>query len=237
MKQLIKWLLFWVILSLVFISTAVFLLCYANGYRINWKAKKIQKTGLVIVKSYPSKADVFFDGHEIGKAPLRISYVLPGQHDVSLKLEDHQEWNQTVSVEETMALSIEADLFYSQPIIKDYIGQAVDYSLPEKPSIKNDSELWDKKSLVTRFSRPVLDATWAKDRRSIIYQIDNEIRVISSDGLHDFLLAKLSSSEIVDLYPKSDYELIYKDSSGQKLVQFRDKVNWSTNIQYLNFKF
>jgi hypothetical protein len=212
-------------------------LCYANGYRINWQAKKIQKTGMIIVTSIPPRVGVFVDGIQKDVTPVRISYVLPGKHDVELKIEGYQVWTQSVNVEAGYVVSLDADLFYNKSKISAYTDKQIDYTLSEQPLIKKDTEIWsDNKNLVTRLSKPVLTAIWSKDKKNIFYQTDNEIRVISAEGIHDCLILKLDTADMVNLYMLSANQLVYKQNEVQKVIEFRGRVSfWPSTIKYLNF--
>jgi diacylglycerol kinase family enzyme len=68
------------------------------------------KTGSVIIESTPAKADIFLDGKEIGKTPVSVKPIVPGRHNVEVRMDGYEVWSESVIVEEDIEKTITAAL-------------------------------------------------------------------------------------------------------------------------------
>ncbi|MCL5795289.1 MAG: hypothetical protein M1338_02940, partial [Patescibacteria group bacterium] len=72
-----------VLIAIVIIVVGTYLIIIANGYKINWQAKTLQKTGMIYLKSLPQDVNIFLDGKQVTqKTPARIGNLLPKRYDI-----------------------------------------------------------------------------------------------------------------------------------------------------------
>jgi len=99
-----RWWLSKIFILLFFLITPPILI-YANGYRFNWHSWKLERTGLLEIKSEPSNASVNINELKAwwGKpkkivTPVKLKSLRPGNYNVSLSLPNYYEWHKTLSV-------------------------------------------------------------------------------------------------------------------------------------------
>ncbi|HPU92201.1 MAG TPA: PEGA domain-containing protein, partial [bacterium] len=81
------------------------ILIYANGYRINWHSWKLERTGLLEIKSEPANALVNINELKAwwGKpkkivTPVKLKNLRPGNYNVNLSLPGYYEWHKTLTI-------------------------------------------------------------------------------------------------------------------------------------------
>lgn len=67
-------------------------------------------SGILVIETFPSGAEVFMDGTYIGKGPLDVYDVPAGAHDVVIKKEGYEEFTSEASIEAGKKTSLEARL-------------------------------------------------------------------------------------------------------------------------------
>lgn len=106
------------IFLLAFLIITPLVSIYAAGYKLSWKKISIQKTGMIILDSNPSGADIFINGkaQQLGfkkifssligqteaggiKTPAKIKNLLPGEYDVRIELPGYYPWQKRLKVE------------------------------------------------------------------------------------------------------------------------------------------
>lgn len=84
----------------VFFAGLPYILSYSLGYKFNFRALRFIKTGLIVLKTQPSEAQVYLDGKLLkDKTPLTISELLPGKYNLLVKLEKYYPWNIDINVQ------------------------------------------------------------------------------------------------------------------------------------------
>lgn len=82
-----------------FFVVATYAVSYAIGYKIDWQAKSLKKTGFILIESYPKGASVKLSGKEIGgTTPETIKRLLPGTYQVELAKDGYRPWQSDISV-------------------------------------------------------------------------------------------------------------------------------------------
>jgi len=93
-----------------FIVLAPLVIAYTMGYRYNFGVGQVQKTGVLIVNSYPDEADVYLDGKFVNdETPSVIKKILPNEYNVEVIKEGYLPWSKKLDVksgETTFAESI-----------------------------------------------------------------------------------------------------------------------------------
>lgn len=220
-----------IIFGLLFVAVAGFLLILANGYKINLQAKKIQKTGMIYLKTEPKDVEIFLDDKLIAeKTPARLGYLLPKRYTVLIKKDEFNSWSKTLSVESGQVEVNQNIIFFkNEPKMitasRDDVIALDNYKKDNGETLglkTKDGEIWWGKDLITRMSEPVLNLSFIADKNHILFQINKEIRVMDLDGTNNFKLLELSSatSTIWVLTDGGKY-IIYRDGDLVKKAELR----------------
>lgn len=202
-KKRILFIIFWTVLIVSFIFSAFLIILKANGYQLNYKNFKILKTGMIILNGYNINETIVINGKDLKRGlPLKISNLEPGRYEIIIKANNYQDWSKTVEVEAGMAVNNQnIILFLKEPKDRDAPSNITNQTLLTD-SLKNNSdikissnEIFYQDNLVSRFSQNVLSTSLYPDGEHIIFQVQNEIRVIELDGGNNQLLFKINSNE------------------------------------------
>ena len=223
-----KKILFWFISIIIFVSLSLVLLIAVAGYRVNWINFSIHQTSLVWLKGSDSNVEIFFDNKKIGeKLPLRINYVDEGWREVRISKKGYYDWKKSFYVQTGQAYEFRDIMFFKKGAKPEVVSDKVlidslkDVILPLNIVVDN-GDLIANNGLISRFSKDPVSYQWYRDGKHIIYQIDNEIRVIDTAGINDNLLATLGSVDpsvfrLID----NGKSLLYKDGEMVKKIKIR----------------
>ncbi len=87
---------------------------YARGYRFDGQTLRFKPSGLLVVKSDPSGAQVFANG-ELSTATDTTLSLAPGTYDVSIRKEGFHPWNKRLVIEKEVVTEAIASLFRVAP--------------------------------------------------------------------------------------------------------------------------
>lgn len=87
---------------------------YARGYRFDRQTLRFKPSGLLVVKSDPSGAQVFVNG-ELSTATDTTISLAPGTYDVSIRKEGFHTWNKRLVIEKEVVTEAIASLFRVAP--------------------------------------------------------------------------------------------------------------------------
>lgn len=232
-KSLFKILLSQLAVALFITLLALSILFYAEGYRINFKNFKIQKTGVLYVSTFPKNATVYINGREKTEKSPFSENLLPGYYNVDVLKEGYAGWSENVKIEAEMLSDFKnVVLFKSEPQIKTLTDQRMINALNspvDTLAIRNNNgliyseyEIWLENQIVTRFSTPIDRVVWYPDEKHFVFQQSDEIRVIEISGKNDTLLVKLSSREPTNFsLNDKGTEIYYKDGEEYKIAAIR----------------
>lgn len=208
---------------------AVYLLLIANGYKINYKTKSLELTGLIYLDSQPnSNLDVFVDDEKKAtKTPFKLNNLSPSRYAVKISKSGYQDWNKTFTVEPGKTSSKEKiKLFFREPKQltitddeKKSFNDMISTWPPKGLSIKNSSEIWLNDSYLTRFSQEILQLTWHPDLDHIIFQLAKQIRIIDLDGSNNIKLVDLDFEKKSDFILVNNNILLYRDGDDINKIQ------------------
>jgi len=86
------------LLSTIFIIGGSFLIYYfSKGYRIDILKKDIKKTGVIIVETEPSFANLYINSNSVGRTPRSRTLDI-GTHKISVWKDRYREWNKNVEI-------------------------------------------------------------------------------------------------------------------------------------------
>jgi hypothetical protein len=84
----------------VFFAGLPLILSSSLGYKFDRRNFKFSKTGLIVLKTQPQGASIYFDGRLVNdKTPATLDELLPGKYNLRLTLKDHYPWQADVRVE------------------------------------------------------------------------------------------------------------------------------------------
>ncbi len=147
-EQKIRGLLFYLSV-LVFLGGLPFILSFALGYKINWHNFKFTRAGMIVIKTQPAGANVYFnDTLFFDKSPVTINELLPGKYQIRLELEGHYEYEREVQVE------------------------------AGKVSLLDKVMLFPLRQDIKQLNKEKLDTFFADENKGIIYYVNQEESII-----------------------------------------------------------
>lgn len=219
---------FWVVLVASFIFFATLLILVANGYHLDSKNFKLEKTGMIILNGAPDGVNISINGTDKGaNFPYRLSGLIPGRYVVTVSDLNYQNWNKVYEVSGGQAILDNVYLFFdaSKVIIQEQDPQTINKITSnyksQSASLKiSGEEIYKQDEFLTRFSQPVLAAIQDLRTQTIIFQIGNTINVISQDGTNYFTLINLKNATATEFYVSGN-TLYYIDGNKAYSAQIR----------------
>jgi hypothetical protein len=83
---------------LVFGIISPLIVLYVSGFSYDWKTDSITATGLLSVKTEPSRAKIYLDGEEAGTSPSTIRFLKPKDYDVVIKKDGYFDWTKRLEI-------------------------------------------------------------------------------------------------------------------------------------------
>lgn len=120
-------------LATAFLFAVPSLILYSQGYRIDWKAKRIAQTGAFYFKATPSRAEIITDGKLLKTTDFffgsaLLANLFPGSYHVQISKEGYQPWQKQLEVKEKEVTDAKNIILFPQNpefrIITDHIQQA-----------------------------------------------------------------------------------------------------------------
>lgn len=225
------------LIMIIILLISGYLILIANGYKINFQAKKIQKTGMIYLKSLPREVTIYLNGQEkANHTPARFSDLSPGRYDIEINKDNYHHWQKTLIVEPGL-VSVEDSvvLFLNKPEFLDITEEEKkDFKkLPNKLlntdlQIRDSSEIWIRSAngendfLVTRLSQPIKKVAYYSDKKHLLFQVEKEIKVIDLDGSNNIKLVEFSSEDPTEFFVDDKGEILfYQDGEEIKKARIR----------------
>ncbi|HEX9503212.1 MAG TPA: PEGA domain-containing protein [Patescibacteria group bacterium] len=83
----------------IFLIITPALILYARGFQIDWQNWGLVKTGAMVVRTQPTKAEIFLnDKKHKSTTPANLRFLLPGDYNIRLEKEKYQSWTKRLSV-------------------------------------------------------------------------------------------------------------------------------------------
>lgn len=98
----------------LFVVCALFLVVMAKGWRYDFEAGRLIKTGIIDIHSKPPSAEVWLDEVYYGRTPLVISEIEPGIYDLVLRRDNYYDWQMEVEVFSELATQVEDVILFAQ---------------------------------------------------------------------------------------------------------------------------
>ena len=118
MTKKVKRSLFLLLLTLFLLSAPLTIL-YSWGYRLDFKEKKITKTGAFYFKVWPKKVQIIINGKPLGKTDFffgatYIDNILPKSYEVEIKKEGYHSWKKRLEVKESQVTDTKNVVLFEQ---------------------------------------------------------------------------------------------------------------------------
>lgn len=215
---------------LIFAIATPLIILYTAGYRYNLKKNKIQKTGILILKSRPKEATIYLNEKiQKEKTPARIANLLPEDYFVRVEKENFYPWQKKLTVKSKLTTFAENIILFKKSLPAEIkIGQINSISLsPDEKKIiyTTDQELgkevWfltleDKKErLIYRTSdqNEINLLEWDPPSRKIL------ITLSTPKGIKKYLILNTENPEKIDIYNTlGDFYFQFKNIKENKLL-------------------
>lgn len=195
-----------------------YIILYASGYQLDWKHPfsplMVQKTGMTIVYSEPSGANIYLNEKKQKylnlslfrkdtslKTPTKIKNLLPGSYDLRVEMPGYWSWSRRINVYSGQITHVlDVELFRKDlPIL---VANGVTENLYPSPNLKkilinNGATLLDLKTEESeKITASSASAIWSDDSSKFI--LGQEI-INPKDKNKDLSLEKIIGSQISNL--------------------------------------
>lgn len=175
---------------LVFILITPVIILYATGYRYNFQKHRFQKTGILIIKSEPSGANIYLNGGvQKNTTPARIADLIPENYLIEVGKDGYHSWQKNLPVASNLTTFAENITLFGNnlPIVLidgdvSYLTASPDYGkLAYVLSGEDGDEAWifdlknSKRDLLYKTSAGEIFSSarlqWSRDSQKIIISI------------------------------------------------------------------
>ncbi len=215
-------------IGLIMFSLGLTIVFFAQGYRLNMKNMRIIKTGILSLSADRKEADIYVNGRlESSKLPFHKN-LYSGYYDVRIEKTGYISWQASAKIEEELVMEYKnIVLFYQNPKTSDttdtkkieQLNNPIDLLAIKHNNglMTDDYEIWVDDKLVARFSEPISRAIWYSDRKHIVFQQGDEIRIIETTGNNDTVLVKLTGPDPTNFVLLGrGSEILYLDGGNYK---------------------
>ena len=86
---------------MIFVVVSPVLILFARGYKINFKTWEIVKTGSLVIRTEPNRADIYLDDKiQESDTPATLRFLLPKDYNVTVSKDDYQSWTKRLNIQE-----------------------------------------------------------------------------------------------------------------------------------------
>jgi len=183
----------------IFLVTAPLLLLYTAGYRWNFKKNRIEKVGVVFVRSVPSNAEVALNGvAQKDRTPARFRDLLPDTYDIRVSKDGFTSWEKHLAVESERTTFAESIVLWRDSVtlgmldVPPYFDRFKESILARNPKT-DDTFATDgfeiyvthkdgTRETITRLGEKVLNVLPYPNGAYVFYQTANTVHAIELDG-------------------------------------------------------
>lgn len=109
---------FTIIVTVILLLLAVVVIFWARGFKPNFRNGSIERTGLIVITSKPTGANVYLDDRLTSATNTNIAFLDPKTYSIRIEKDGYTPWKKDVEVRADLATEIEALLFPLAPTIK-----------------------------------------------------------------------------------------------------------------------
>ena len=164
---------------LLFFITLPVLLSYSLGYRIDYKALKVYKTGIIFINSKPSGALVYVnDKLHDNTTPAQVEELKPGAYRVKVYREGFYPWEEEMVVRPNMVTKADSIILF--PVIQEMTKitrrPILDFAVSERDGIYyfSESGLYRSNFDGSDLKRLSAYSDWLKGRVKKVFSPDGD---------------------------------------------------------------
>jgi hypothetical protein len=163
-------------------------------------------TGSVRIESTPTKARIYLDGEDVGTTPDSLRSIVPGTHEVKVKMEGYEVWNKKLDIEAGKENSLTVVLQ------KETSTVGIKHEASSKKLIRLRSS-YDRLSVSQIQSLPHISI---RERHKHVFLCHSTIS-------HDYEVKTINGDEIVIDHTT---ELIWHQSGSSAYMDMRKAKKW-----------
>ncbi len=215
---------------IVFWAIAAFVLMFAAGYRVNWKAGFLKETGSIYLQTHNRDKIVIkytLNGQEkTVELPHAISDLQPGHYSLTLDYEGYESWTKSFYVGPSEA-KLFNDILFIPTVIKSHEASA-----SQKAQVENEERLVSEglvirgneiyrtdrgtDVLIKRSSNRVDQVFWYTKKTHIIMKNEKSVSIVEIDGSN--------STKLFTLEKDLPIKLIVASGGDELIVLQEDKA-------------
>lgn len=220
----------WSLIFILFASVAFGVVFQSLGYKFNSQTRRVELTGMMLIKTVPRDADVYVDNKKLSQTtPLRLTKLLPNSYDVRISKTGFSDWEEVVSVESGKASIIEDVYLFNKELANLEVSgedeRQFDKKIDNNIQIINNSEIYIRKGLdlifVTRFSQEVKSAQSIINDKYIMYQVDDRVFISDLTGQNILPVLTLQNADVADLRMIGDDTVLVRQGSKLSKIKIR----------------
>jgi hypothetical protein len=217
----------------IFLATTPLIVLYTAGYRWNEKKLRLEKVGIIFLRSRPSGADIYLNGKlRSENTPARLRNLLPDTYSITVAKPGYLSWSKQLPVESALATFAEGIILWKEAA-PERLGLAPDEALSQNElaqlrranplsysadgeTFKSDGfEIWvagknGAHETVTRLSDEIRAIIPYTDTGWVLYETATSIHAVERDGRdvrNDVTLA--TGADLNGLAISSDGKTLY----------------------------
>lgn len=193
----------------IFAIVAIGLILFAQGYQIDFGARKIYRAGIAVISSNPEGAEIYINGHKQDvKTPATLRNLVPGDYTIVIKKEGYLDIEQHLTIDaEKVNYNLEnLELFLKEPSLNQITSRNIlDFFIsPDQSKViytsesNNQNQLWFLDLSKNKLSEIPLPQTTFTDLTIITWSPSNK-QFILNLGSANYYLGNLSKKTLVKL--------------------------------------
>ncbi|MBU1146628.1 PEGA domain-containing protein [Patescibacteria group bacterium] len=203
----------------IFLIVTPIVILYTTGYRYNFQTNKLQKTGILILKSSPLGAKIYLNG-ELRKetTPARITNLFPNDYTIKIEKENFYPWQKNLPIESSLTTFAENITLFEKLLPAEVVENNSElFSLaPNKEKIiyldkkETGDEVWllnfknNKSSLIYRISEgknDIVNLEWSNDNQKVLLTVNFS----DATDSHKYIMINTETNEISVYQKLSDF--------------------------------
>lgn len=200
--------------SLAFIiSSTTIIFLWAKGYTVNRETRRIEKVGMISVKSTPEGARIYLDGALASATNTTIGSLKSGNHKLRVEKEGYNGWEKDVPVKEELVTFVDIVLVPKSVEIKPLTTAGV-----ISPILSNGRDrIYFIAKVPADVNVPQKSGIYSLDLSASIF---NMFKANASLILPDGKNLTFSAAESIELSPEDTQMLIRMNEKGYYLTSF-----------------
>ncbi len=94
----------------VFLVLGPLVVLFVSGVSYDWHNSKYIRTGIISIKSDPSKAEILLDGKHVGTTAANIRFLQPKEYVVTLRKDGYYDWSKRIDIKASKATILAGSL-------------------------------------------------------------------------------------------------------------------------------